>query len=101
MRRRTFIAALGGAAVRPFGARAQEAMPVIGFIRTTSLAASTHLVAAFRQGLKEAGFVEGQNVSIEFRSAEDHTDRLPALMADLIRRPAVVIVGNVVPALVA
>ena len=69
-------------------------MPVIGFLRSTSLADATHLVTAFRQGLKEAGFVEGQNVAIEFRSAEGHVDRLPALVADLIRRPVAVIVGN-------
>ena len=69
-------------------------MPVIGFLRSTSPADSTHLVTAFRQGLKEAGFVEGQNVAIEYRSAEDHPDRLPALVADLIRRQVAVIVGN-------
>jgi putative ABC transport system substrate-binding protein len=65
-----------------------------GFIRSASLANATHLVTAFRQGLKEAGFVEGQNVAIEFRSAENHLDRLPALAAELIRRPVAVIVGN-------
>jgi putative ABC transport system substrate-binding protein len=96
MRRREFITLLGGGAVVwPLAARAQQsAMLVVGFLRSTSLAASKHLVAAFRQGLKEAGFVEGQNVAIEFRSAEDHTDRLPALVADLIRRPVAVIVGS-------
>ena len=103
--RRVFIALLGGAAasplLRPFTARAQQAMPVIGFLRSTSLAASTHLVTAFRQGLKEAGFVEGQNVAIEFRSAEDHNDRLPALVADLVRRPVAVIVGENASALAA
>ena len=70
-------------------------MPVIGFLRSTSLANVSHLVTAFRQGLKEAGFVEGQNVTIEFRSAEDQPDRLPALAADLIRRPVAVIVGDI------
>jgi putative ABC transport system substrate-binding protein len=69
-------------------------MPVIGFLRSTSLAASTHLVSAFRQGLKETGYIEGQNLAIEYLSAEDHPDRLPALVADLIRRQVAVIVGN-------
>jgi putative ABC transport system substrate-binding protein len=102
MRRRHFITLLGGAAAWPLAARAQQpAMPVIGFLRSTSLADATGLVTAFRQGLKEAGFVEGQNVAIEFRSAEDHPDRLPALVTDLLRRPVAVIVGNDAPARVA
>ncbi len=99
MRRREFITLLGGAAAWPLAARAQQLVPVIGFLRSTSLADSTRLVTAFRQGLKEAGFVEGQNIAIEYRSAEDHLDRLPALVADLIRRPAAVIVGNTPSAL--
>jgi putative tryptophan/tyrosine transport system substrate-binding protein len=71
----------------PLVARAQQpAMPVIGFLRDTSLADATHLMAAFRQGLKEAGFIEGQNVAIEYRSAEDQSHRLPALVADLVRQ---------------
>jgi putative ABC transport system substrate-binding protein len=102
MRRREFVTLLGGAAAWPLTARAQQpAMPVVGFLRSTALAASTHLVAAFRQGLNETGYVEGQNVAIEFRSAEDHLDRLPALVADLIRRPVAVIVGNTISALAA
>ena len=103
VRRREFIGLLGGAAAAwPLVARAQQpAMPVVGFVRSTSLADAAHLVTAFRQGLKEAGFVEGQNVAIEYRSAEDRLGRLPALVAELIRRPAAVIVGNTASALAA
>jgi ABC-type uncharacterized transport system substrate-binding protein len=103
LRRRDFIALVGGtAAAWPFGARAQQpATPVVGLVRSTSLANSAPFVAAFREGLKEAGFVEGRNVAIEFRSAEDHLDRLPTLVAELIRRPVAVIVGNIAPALAA
>jgi putative tryptophan/tyrosine transport system substrate-binding protein len=96
MRRRDFIKAVAGSSVAwSLAVRAQQtAMPVIGFLRSTSLADATRLVIAFRQGLKEAGFVEGQNVAVEYRSAEDHPDRLPALVADLISRQVAVIVGN-------
>ena len=76
-------------------------MPVVGFLRDTSLADAAYAVTAFRQGLKEAGFVEGENVAIEYRSAEDRHDRLPALVAELIRRRAAVIVGNTPSALAA
>jgi putative ABC transport system substrate-binding protein len=99
MMRRAFIALLGGAAVAsPFAARAQQPakLPTIGFLRTTSLADSTELVTAFRQGLKDANYVEGQNVAIELRWAEGQKDRLPALAADLIRRPVAVIVGDAI-----
>ena len=100
--RRKFLATLGGAAAAwPLAARAQPTMPVIGFLRDTPLADATHLVAAFRQGLKEAGFIEGQNVFIEYRSAEDEAHRLPALVDDLVRRQVALIVGNIVSSLAA
>ena len=103
MRRRDFIMLVGGAvAAWPFAARAQQpTMPVVGFLRSATLADVPHWVAAFRQGLKEAGFVEGQNVAIEFRSADNQLDRLPALVADLIRQPVAVILGNTDAALAA
>jgi putative ABC transport system substrate-binding protein len=101
--RRELLAALGGAAVAwPLAARAQQpAMPVIGFLRDTSLADAKHLVASFRQGLKEGGFIEGQNVALEYRSAEDQSHRLPALVADLVRQQVALIVGNTRSALAA
>jgi putative ABC transport system substrate-binding protein len=102
MKRREFLVALGGAAASvPLAARAQQPMPVIGFLRSTSQADATELVTAFRQGLKETGFVEGQNVAIEFLWAEGQKDRLPVLVDDLIRRPVTVIVGDAVAMLVA
>ena len=94
MRRREFIALLGGAVASPLAARAQQpALPVIGFMSGRSPEDSTHLVAAFRQGLAENGFVEGQTVAIEFRWADGDYDRLPALAADLVSRKVAVLVG--------
>jgi putative ABC transport system substrate-binding protein len=101
MRRREFIGLVGGALASPLAARAQQAMPVIGFLRSASAAEATELVAAFRDGLKEAGFIDGQNVAIEFRWAEGRSDRLPELGAELIRRPVAVLVGDAVSMLVA
>jgi putative tryptophan/tyrosine transport system substrate-binding protein len=96
MRRRDFIKRIAGsAAAWPFTAHAQQrATPIVGFLRSTSLAPLQKLVVAFGQGLKEAGFVEGQNVAIEYRYADNQIDRLPAIVADLIRLPAAVIVVN-------
>ena len=86
MNRRAFIVGLGGAAAWPLEARAQQPMPVVGFLGTRAPGDDPQLLTALRQGLKEAGFIEGQNVAIEYRFAENQYDRLPALAADLVRR---------------
>jgi putative ABC transport system substrate-binding protein len=100
--RREFITLVGGAAAWPVAARAQQpAIPVIGYLESKVAAASSHQVEAFRKGLAEAGFVEGRNVAIEFRWAEDHYDRLPELAADLVRGRVATIVANSISAPIA
>jgi putative ABC transport system substrate-binding protein len=103
MRRRDFISLLGGAVtVWPLAGRAQQpAMPMIGFLSSGSPRPYQHLVAGFQQGLKETGYVEGQNVAIEYRWAEGHNDRLPGMAADLVRRKVNVVAALTTPAALA
>ena len=102
VRRRQFIMLLGGAAAWPLAARAQQsAMPVIGFLTALGLAQSSQPIAMFRRGLNETGYVEGQNITIEYRFADGQYDRLPALADELVRRPATLIAAASPPAALA
>jgi ABC-type uncharacterized transport system substrate-binding protein len=95
MRRREFIAMIGGAAMLPLAARAQQpAMPVIGFLNSQSAGPFSHMIAGFLRGLSESGFIEGQNIAIEYHWAEGQYERLPTLANELVRRGLAVLVAT-------
>jgi putative ABC transport system substrate-binding protein len=94
MQRRDFLGVLGGAVAWPLGARAQHKLPVIGFLNSKGLADNTNLMPLFHQGLSEAGYVEGRNVTVEYRWANGDYSQLPALAADLVARKVAVIVAT-------
>src|SRR6266481_534690 len=100
MKRREFITLLGGAASLPLTAHAQQPVPVVGYLGGSDSSGGNPFVEAFRSGLREMGFIEGQNVAIEYRWAEDRGERVPELVADLVRRRvAVICTGNNVTSL--
>src|SRR5215471_5468759 len=99
MKRREFLSFLGGVAVWPFAAGAQQpSMPVVGFVNSSTAQAQVLIAAAYRRGLEESGFVEGKNVLIESRWADGQYNRLPELIADLIKRNVTVIMAGGPPA---